>query len=199
VGSYTDPPRFSLTWRPVSSSATSRASGSYLLGRQRTGQGLRLTARSRLSALRGLGAELPSPRHRRGHQIDRNVSNGHRDRGRRFSGPFRQSPRQSAYLTAGASCGTGTAGRLAEPAHDVSETVELAENPGGAPEVARVRPICGEGVASDQVLGLLATSRSSAGIGSGHGLLMVPPLVMVRFDVSWQLGGMSCCAGFVLS
>lgn len=64
--------------------------------------------------------------------------------------------------------------------------------PGCAPFAAR-------GLLAIRCLGLLATSRSSAGIGSGHGLLMVPPLVMVRFDVSWQLGGMSCCAGFVLS
>ena len=32
-----------------------------------------------------------------------------------------------------------------------------------------------------------------------HGLLTVPPLVMVSADVSWQLAGMSRWAGLVLS
>ena len=35
--------------------------------------------------------------------------------------------------------------------------------------------------------------------GGDHGLLMVPPLVIVRADVSWQLAGMSRWAGLVLS
>ncbi len=38
------------------------------------------------------------------------------------------------------------------------------------------------------------------GDGSGYGALeTVPPLVMVRADVSWQLGAMSRCAALVLS
>jgi hypothetical protein len=35
--------------------------------------------------------------------------------------------------------------------------------------------------------------------GGDHGLLMVPPLVIVRADVSWQVPGMSRWAGLVLS
>jgi hypothetical protein len=45
---------------------------------------------------------------------------------------------------------------------------------------------------------LTAARPSLSGHASG-GLLMVPPLTIVRFDVSWQLAGMSRWARFVLS
>ncbi len=51
------------------------------------------------------------------------------------------------------------------------------------------------GVLRPMSVGAVATGPS----GRDHGLLMVPPLVIVRADVSWQLAGMSRWALLVLS
>ena len=46
-------------------------------------------------------------------------------------------------------------------------------------------------VVDEQGSSALAALSSTSPSGHNHGLLMVPPLVIVRFDVSWQLAGMS--------
>ena len=59
--------------------------------------------------------------------------------------------------------------------------------------IGAARSVKEEGPASRPVLPRFVVD------GVDYGLEIVPPLVMVSADVSWQLAGMSRCAGFVLS